>query len=273
MAIEKTEGFVLKAYNWSESSRTIVFFTRKSGKLSLTDKGGRSLKSKRGRAIPFARLELTYYSSERESAGHLSEVNIEEAWSFEDESAPGRLAFGSAVCELLRLALPDHEPHEDLYIYSLKFFKRLSKSPREALLPLFVCYYLRTISFLGYRPVLSACADCGKQKEEFTISGRFYNFSPDRGGLICNSCQSEGERYIQLSADDIGWAAALQISSLEEAERETISYQRASCVLDALLWFLKTQTGISKINSLDFLNKLKKAQASLGIDQPGSQPA
>ncbi|MCH9030934.1 MAG: DNA repair protein RecO [candidate division Zixibacteria bacterium] len=272
MPIEKTEGFVLKAYNWSESSRTIVFFTRKSGKLSLTDRGGRSLKSKRGRAIPFARLELTYYSSERESAGHLSEVNIEEAWTFEDESALGRLAFGSAVCEMLRLTLPDHEPHEDLYIYSLKFFRCLSKSPREALLPLFVCYYLRAISFLGYRPVLSACVACGRKKEDFSVSARFYKLSPDRGGVICNSCQSEGERYIQLSAEDMNWAAALQTSSLEEAESETISYQRAFRVLDALLWFLKTQTGIGKINSLDFLNKLKQAQGSLGINQPGSQP-
>ena len=273
MPIEKTEGFVLKAYNWSESSRTIIFFTRNSGKLALTDRGGRSLKSKRGRAIPFARLELTYYSSERESAGHLSEVNIAQAWSFEDESALGRLAFGSAVCELLRLTLPDHEPHEDLYLYSLKFFDHLAKSPREALLPLFVCYYLRAISFLGYRPVLSACVDCGKKKEDFTVSGRFFKLSPDRGGVICNSCQREGERYIQLAADDIGWAETLQTSSLEEAEREIISYQRASRVLDALLWFLKTQTGIGKINSLDFLNKLKNAQSSLGIDQPGSQPA
>jgi len=35
-------------YNWSESSRTAVFFTERFGKLPLVDKGGRSAKSKRG---------------------------------------------------------------------------------------------------------------------------------------------------------------------------------------------------------------------------------
>ena len=63
MALEKTEAVVLKAFNWSESSRTVLFFSRRFGRIALVDKGGRSFKSKRGRVTPFAKLEISFYQS------------------------------------------------------------------------------------------------------------------------------------------------------------------------------------------------------------------
>ncbi|MFQ5608030.1 MAG: DNA repair protein RecO, partial [Candidatus Zixiibacteriota bacterium] len=201
MAIKKTEAFVLKSFNWSESSRTISFFTRDEGKLALTDRGGRSLSSKRGRALPFASLALTYYSSERSSNGYLSEVSVKEAWPIEGEGALGRLAFGSAARELLWLVLPDEEPHPDIYDYTLKFFTLLSAVERESLPALFLAYFLRLLSMLGYQPVLSGCVGCGKALERMQTAR--LSFSADRGGLVCGACQAAGESYIGFSLEDL----------------------------------------------------------------------
>lgn len=268
MAIKKTEAFLLKAFNWSESSRTISFFTRDHGKLPLIDRGGRSMSAKRGRALPFARLALTYYSSERSSNGYLSEISIEEAWSFESEGSLGRLAFGSAACELLWLVLPDEEPHADMYHYTLKLFALLSSANRQALPAIFVAYFLRLLSMLGYQPVLSGCVGCGKALEDFKAPR--LSFSPDRGGLLCPACQVSGESYISLQLEDLLESLKLQAVSLEQAaakrvasaERvaptEWVDFARASRIIDALMRFLRTQTGISKLNSLDFLDKLKQ---------------
>ena len=258
MAIKKTEAFLLKAFNWSESSRTISFFTREQGKLPLIDRGGRSLSAKRGRALPFSRLALTYYASERSSNGYLSEISVEQAWSFESEGSLGRLAFGSAACELLWLMLPDEEPHTDIYQYTLKYFSLLSSADRVALPAIFVAYFLRLLSMLGYQPVLSGCVACGKSLGDFKTARM--SFSPDRGGLLCPACQASGESYISLSLEDLLESLKLQAASLEQAADERTEFTCASRIVDALLKFLRTQTGIGKLNSLEFLDKLKQAQ-------------
>ena len=110
MALEKTDAVVLRTFNWSESSRTVIFFTRNFGKMALVDKGGRSIKSKRGRIVSFTHMELTFYASEKESNGYIRDVDTLKAFSFEKDGAVGRLAYGSAACELLNLLLPEEEP-------------------------------------------------------------------------------------------------------------------------------------------------------------------
>ena len=60
-------------------------------------------------------------------------------------------------------------------------------------------------------------------------------------------------------------AAAKRVASAERvaltewvAPTEWVDFARASRIIDALMRFLRTQTGISKLNSLDFLEKLKQ---------------
>lgn len=258
MAIKKTEAFVLKAFNWSESSRTISFFTRDRGKLPLTDKGGRSIKSKRGRALPFAHLSITYYDSERASAGYLSEVSVVKAWTFEGESSLGRLAFASAACETLWQALPDEEPHPEIFPYTLDYFDRLENSPRESLPGLFLGYFIRTLSYLGYRPVLTGCVGCGKGLREFgAVAARF---SAERGGLLCGACQVSGERYISLSESELALSIQLQAGSLADAEKSRVGFTEMNRIAEALLRFLGSQTGTMRMKSLEFLDKLKVAE-------------
>ncbi|MBN4076509.1 DNA repair protein RecO [Gemmatimonas aurantiaca] len=257
MAIKKTEAFVLKAFNWSESSRTISFFTRDRGKLPLTDRGGRSIKSKRGRALPFAHLAITYYDSERASAGHLSDVSVVSAWTFEGESVLGRLAFASAACELLWQTLPDEESHPEIFHYTLDYFSRLDSCPRESLPGLFLSYFIRTLSFLGYRPVLTGCVGCGKGVREFGMATA--RFSADRGGLLCGACQVSGERYIALSETELALSIQLQAGSLAEAAKTQIGFAEMNRIAQALIQFLGSQTGMLKMKSLEFLDKLKVA--------------
>lgn len=263
MSLKKTEAFVLKSFNWSESSRTVSFFTRDQGKLALNDRGGRSLKAKRGRALPFAHLELTYYTSEKPTPGYVTEIHAQKVWSFEDDAALGRLALAGAACELLWLVLPDHEPHPEIFNYYLTYFDRMNSAPRESLPATFLVCVLRTLSFVGYQPLLTGCVGCGKSLEK--ISTAELRFSPDRGGIICGACQVSGERYIQLASDDLKVAVALQSSSLKESGAHKVSFAQMNRMTDVLIEFLRAQTGIQKINSLEFLEKLKVAGTDLQL--------
>ena len=264
MALEKTLALVLKSYDWSESSRTISFFTKNYGKLSLVDKGGKSMTAKRGRVMPFAELELTFYESKKESNGYISDVELIRLFELSGDGSLGRLAFASAATELLQLLLPKEEPLLDLYDYSVSLLDKINKASKQALSALFLTFFLRLLSQLGYHPSLSFCIGCGKKTEDFLSNGKSVKFSPERGGIICPSCQNPGESYIALPYDGFMKLENLQTASLTEAEKLTLGFKETSLLLDALVKFLEYQADISsKIKSLEFLHKLKNAKTML----------
>lgn len=256
MPVKKTEAFVLKSFNWSESSRTISFFTRDSGRLALNDRGGRSIKGKRGRALNLTHLEITYYDSDKPTAGHLSETQVLSKWTFSQDGALGRLAFSSAVCELLYQLLPEHEPHRDIFAYTLKYFAAMDSAQRDALPSVFLSYLFRLCSMLGYRPVLTGCVKCGRSVKSLEADSVL--FAPEQGGLVCGSCQAPGERYIALATEDLIRAVTLQAGSLDEAAEEPIGFTQSTRIIEVALAFLKAQTGVHKLNSLEFIEKLKQ---------------
>ncbi|MEW6050709.1 MAG: DNA repair protein RecO [Candidatus Zixiibacteriota bacterium] len=269
MALDKTEAIVLKAFNWSESSRTVVFFSREFGKLPLTDKGGRRLISKRGRLVPFARLEITFYSSEKETNGYVSDVELLEALTFEKDGTLGRLAYGSAACELLYLLLPDEEPQGALYSYFLAYLRMDDICDKHGLPGLFIAFFLRTLSQLGYHPSLAYCVGCGKDFDETGANGSEVLFSPERGGRVCPACQRVGEYYIGLSPEGYATLCRLQTASLTEAVAEPLRYADAARLVETLTKFLSYQAGIkSDLKSLEFLEKLRTTHLSPENKQP-----
>ncbi|HOD67452.1 MAG TPA: DNA repair protein RecO [candidate division Zixibacteria bacterium] len=259
MAIKATEAILLRAHNWSESSRTVVFFTRDYGRLALTDRGGRRLTGKRGRLVPFARLELTFYHSEKESAGYLSDVSLVQAWQFEREGTLGRLAFASAAIELLLSLLGDRAPHPDLYTYTVSYLELVETAPKQGLGPLFVNYYIRLISRLGYHPSLTRCVACGATGERLADAAGGVQFSAERGGMVCRACESVGDCYIPFSSESHRLIRALEGASLGQAATLPISYRETVRLTEALTRFLSFQADVrAELKALTFLEKLRK---------------
>jgi DNA repair protein RecO (recombination protein O) len=263
MSLEKTEAVVLKAFNWSESSRTVIFFSHRFGKLALVDKGGRSFKSKRGRIVGFAVLEITFYDSQKESSGYIRDVDPLETFSFEKEGTMGRLAYGSAACELLHLLLPEEETQIDLYDYFVGYLKCVDVADKRSLPALFLAFFLRTLSHLGYHPSLTHCAACGRADQVDSQAAarptEYAQFCPERGGVLCSSCQTPADQYIRLSSACFEQLVNLQSASLTEAAAMPITYADTELLLEALTRFVSCQTGVSgDLKSLEFLQKLKK---------------
>jgi len=234
MALEKSEAVLLRMFNWSESSRTALFFTERYGKLPLVDKGGRSVKSRRGRLMSFAHLEVSFYKSEKQTTGYLSDCDILEEFSVEKEGSLGRLAYGSAASELLNLLLPEQEAQPALFRYFLRYLGKVSEIDKQYLPALFIAFFLRTMSQLGYHPSLSYCVGCSREA---------------------------GECYIGLSAAQLRLMAVLQRASLDEAATVPINFQEASLLVETLTKFVRYHSGlVSDIKSLEFLDKLKSSQ-------------
>ena len=245
MSLKSSEAILLKAFNWSESSRTVVFFSELYGKLPLNDRGGRSFKSKRGRILPFSRLDITFYHSEKETNGYISEVTLIEHFPLENEGTMGRLAYASGACELLKLLLAEEEPQTQLYKYFVKYLQIIDSVDKRYLSAVFIAFFLRTLSQLGYHPSVGYCVGCGREAIHSLKPGSSVKFSGERGGIVCSSCQKAGDYYISFSFEGYKLLLALQTASLNEAASLPISLKEANQLLSAMSAFVANQIGIS----------------------------
>jgi DNA repair protein RecO (recombination protein O) len=259
MPLEKSEAIILKSFNWSESSRMVVFFTEEYGKLKLTDRGGRSMKTKRGRLTPFARLDVTFYLSEKQSSGYISDSELLELYSLERDGTLGRLAYASAACELLYLLLPEREIQPGLYRYVISYLTMIDTVEKHSLPSVFICFFLRLLSQLGYHPSLAYCVGSDTPVEMFTEAGAPVVFSAERGGVVSPPCQRPGEYYIRLSYACFHHLLVLQTASLAEAAAHRVTFAEAAEMLEAMAKFVRYQADLpANLKSLEFLNKLKK---------------
>ena len=263
MPLQKTEAVILRTANWSESSRTVVLFSRDFGKITLVDKGGRRFSTKRGRLVPFARLEITFYASEKSANGYVSETEMLQLYAFEKEGTLGRLAYASAACELLNHLLSDQEPQKPLYNLFIAFLELTEDAEKKGLSALFIAFFLRLLSQLGYHPSLDRCVGCENDVSREQDGVGNFHFSPERGGFVCDTCQMPGEYYLPLSEGNARRLVTLQSSSLPEAASVSIGYKDLNVLLDALTKFMSFQTGVStSLKSLGFLEKLKNSNSS-----------
>lgn len=251
------EAVLLKAYGWSESSRTAILFTRESGRLALSDRGGKRLSSKRGRLLPFARMAISFYQSERSATGTLTESEVLEWFDLETEGHLGRLAYGSAATELIFLLTPEQQPHPDLFGYLINYLRLLVSTPKQGLPSLWLAFFLRTLSMLGYHPSLDYCAGCNRPRPKVAEAAQ--QFAPLRGGWICPTCQGPEEAYIAIPSAGLDTLSQLQRSSLGEATSIRLKYRNAALMVDLLTQFLACQADIrSELKSLEFLEKLRQ---------------
>jgi len=257
----KSEGIILKSVNWKENSKIHTIFTDNAGRQSIVDRGGRSLKSKRGRLMTFTRMELGYFKSEKSDMSYISEVDPLESFEFKSDGTLGRLTFASAALELLYDLLPNDEPQEGLYHLTIQYLRLIDRIPKKGVIPVFLAYFLKLLSYLGYRPNLAGCNSCGKEKEAIIVPnaiGGYYNFSPDRGGLVCSTCQIAGEYYIKLQSGRLDKIYSLQTASLAESAAINLRLDEAEEFLELLTNFMRFQTEVRELNALKFLEKLKK---------------
>jgi len=256
-----SEGIILKIVNWKENSRIVTFFMERSGRVSIVDRGGRSIKSKRGRLVTFSRLEVNYFKSEKSGAGYLTEADPVESFLFEKDGSLGRLTFASAAVELLYDLLPEDEPQESLYHITIQFMRLIDQAHKLSLYPLFLAYLMKLLSQLGYRPNFAGCVGCGKDmSEKIENGGNGIAFSPERGGLVCSTCQIAGEYYIRLQSERLKKVYSLQTASLVEAAGIGLKLNDAEHILEMLTGFIRYQTGTNELKSLKFLEKLKKTR-------------
>ncbi|WP_420004099.1 DNA repair protein RecO [Arenibacterium sp. LLYu02] len=200
----RDHGILLTVRRHGESSALIEVFTQAHGRHAGLVRGGTSRKMA-PHLQPGAQLDLAW-SARLED--HLGTYKAEPLRSRAAIAMSSRLALAglNAVCALLAFALPDREPHPELYARSEALLDLLDT---EDLWPLgYLRWELALMEDLGYGLDLSACAVTGATKDLTYVS-------PKTGRAVSTKGAGDwADRLLPLPPVMLGQGAAEDIEIL-----------------------------------------------------------
>jgi len=207
----RAHAIVLRHADWGEADRLVTLYTREQGKLRAVVKGARKVTSRKaGHLEPFTHVKL-------QLARGRSLFIVTQADTI-DAFLPLRdtlemTGTASYVVELLdRFVYEDEGPNPTLFRLLTETLKRLATSEDPWLA---VRYYeMRLLDFLGFRPQLFECANCGRA---IKAEDQFFSFST--GGVICPRCGHGLPNLTGISVHALKYLRHFQRSSYTESKR------------------------------------------------------
>jgi DNA repair protein RecO (recombination protein O) len=207
----RVNAVVLRHTDWGEADRLITLLARERGKVRAIAKGARKIKSRKaGHLEPFTRVALQLAAA-RDLPIITQAETLEAHLSLREDLV--RTGYAAYVVELVdRFTYEDETEATGLYDVLAQTLARVAVHS-DPWLP--VRYYeMRLLDFLGFRPHLFHCANCGR---DILPEDQF--FSAAVGGVICPTCGKGLPGLWDLSVDALKYLRHFQRSSWEEAAR------------------------------------------------------
>ncbi|MEW6093047.1 MAG: DNA repair protein RecO [Chloroflexota bacterium] len=190
----RVEAIVLRHADWGEADRILTLYTRERGKLRVVAKGARRIKSRKaGHLEPFTRVVLQMAKSHTLPIVTQAET-VNAYLPLRDDLV--KTATASTVVEMLdRFTYEDESENPSAYRLLAETLERITTLPDSWVA---VRYYeIQLLDFLGYRPQLVTCVNCGEE-----IQPEDQYFSVAQGGVLCPRCGAglPGARPISMEA-------------------------------------------------------------------------
>ena len=184
MPMEKLTGLVVRAIDFSETSRIVTIWTREVGKVRALAKGARRLKSNFESALDLLTVcNIVLLRKTSDSLDLLTEARVQERFPLLRQDLHALYA-GYYLAELLGDWTEDHDPHPPAYDAALEALRELGR-PGVVTGACLAHFELVLLRELGYGPALTNCADCGTE-----LTARGLAFSAAGGGALCPPCQA-----------------------------------------------------------------------------------
>lgn len=183
--IAKTEGIVLKSFDFRETSRIATFLTRDFGKVKGVLKGIRKTPGKFGSSLDrFSVNDIVYYQYRNSDIHLVSQCDMKEYYhGFRQDLK--RMTAASYACELLDALVVSEEENAQIYelmqhyLHSLQTVDDISK--------LVHIFQIKILMLSGFRPHLDSCVRCERKIADQA------RFSLPLGGLVCAACKVPGD--------------------------------------------------------------------------------
>ena len=244
--IRTTDGLILQAIPFRETSRILVFLTLDHGKLVTLAKG---VRRQEGRFVspldPLTYNRIVFYERPRSGLHLLTQCDMIDAF------LPLRENLEAIACAFYFLELADRSTQpgvkeEWLFSLLLESLRQLSKESPSALLAR--AFEIKLLANSGFMPELHLCIACRRPLTE-RVSPRF-----ERGGFLCEACQvpTAGRSLSKGMVASLGYLAASDLSKLSRFQLSKGDRDQVEGLLEKFLEFYLEE----KPRSRSFLTKV-----------------
>jgi DNA repair protein RecO (recombination protein O) len=181
MAIQKSQGILLRRQDLRETSIILTFYTRSFGKIRGIVRGVRGPRGQfGGGALEIAALDdLVFYERRRSDIYTVSQCDLVEYFS-PLRGSLDRLSYAAYMAELMDSVTSLGDADEaafDLLHKSLKLLCEEASPRRVARI-----FEIKLLFLMGLMPSMGRCASCGSD------AGASPRFSYMHGGIVCGKC-------------------------------------------------------------------------------------
>lgn len=245
----RVDAVVLRHSDYGEADRLLTMYTRQLGKTRAIAKGARKIASRKaGHLEPFTHVKLQL--SKGRDMLLITQADTVDAYLplREDLILTSQAAY---VLELLdRFTYEGDTENPSTFQLLTETLSRLASQSDPWLV---IRYYeMRLLDYLGFRPQLFACANCGR---EIKAEDQFFSFSA--GGVICPSCGRGLPNLRNISVDTLKYLRHFQRSSYAKASqaRPRLDVQQeAEVLMQGYFTYLLER----ELNTPGFLKKIRE---------------
>jgi DNA repair protein RecO (recombination protein O) len=261
MSLIQSEAIVVHSRKQGETSKILVLYTQRAGKITAMAKGSRTTKSRYlGVLEPFNHISMVYYQKDTRDIQYISSAEIINHF-------PGihgnlkKMALAAIPCEIIERAEENEHENNRLFRLLLEFLTALEQQ-ENGLLNFVQSFQIKFLDIAGFKPQLERCNNCHR-----TDADEFQFFSLENGAYLCGRCVPGVETGIRLSAfalENLRWYSSTPLS---QAFRAKINARTGKEIDFFLLSNLRYHIEhLQYLKSLEYIEKLK---ASLSQSQEG----
>ena len=206
----RVDAVVLRHSDYGEADRTLTLYTRQLGKARAIAKGARKMASRKaGHIEPFTHVKLQLARG-RDVLIVTQAETVDAYLSLRDDLVLTSQA--SYMLELLdRFTYVDETENSSIFRLLTDSLSRLASNHDVWLVLRY--YEMRLLDYLGFRPQLFECTNCGR---EIKAEDQFFSFSA--GGVICPRCGRGLPNLTGITQDALKYLRHFQRSSFGEAK-------------------------------------------------------
>lgn len=244
----RVSAVVLRHKDWGEADQLLTLYTRELGKVRAVAKGARKITSRKaGHLQPFTHVTLQL----ARGRDLLIVTQVETVNAFLGIGADlMKTGYASYAIELLdRFTYDDDGGHLSTFKLLIETLDRLEK---ESDTWVAVRYYeMRLLDYVGFRPQLFECANCGR---EIVAEDQFFSFSA--GGVICPRCGVGLPNLNRISIETLKYFRHFQRSNYRDASRANPSSEiqkEAEILMQGYFTYLLER----QLNTPGFIKRVK----------------
>lgn len=178
-----TEAVVLNTYDFSNTSKIVVLYTQKLGKISALIKAGRDKNSKIGRTADMLNLiSIVLYNKDVREVQLLTQADLVAFFGNIREDYES-LLYAHAVLELFQNMVKEHEENQRLYAGLRKILYRFDQKT-ELPSVTFLRFFVFFIELAGYELSTGHCSNCGQVIDPMNSAAGFNSTA----GVLCDEC-------------------------------------------------------------------------------------